>query len=261
MDVASGSANTSTTVVVMKLRVVCHANMWRCLGANGATSTRLACALRVAGWPAQGASRGLAAPPHAGLPQTSRRLAGCQAARGMLAQRFFGASSVGRWTARSTVNSAAAPRAKVLGRYQPGHRRPSSCSRPPSPVASAKHRATVQRLPATGTTVATVVAWGAHTPEAGRAVGALRLRRTNSQRRPAGCHGAARGSPAQSDPRGPGAPAPARTRSPPAGARVARLVVTCGGRPARQTSACPETANPWGRACSSRHTRRQRASP
>jgi hypothetical protein len=73
----------------MKRRVACNANIWRCLGANGATSTRRECALRVAGWPAQGARRGIESPPHAGLQQASRRLEGCQAARGRLGQRFF----------------------------------------------------------------------------------------------------------------------------------------------------------------------------
>src|SRR4029434_1371439 len=91
---------STTTVVVMKRRVACNANIWRCLGANGATSTRRECALRVAASPAQGASTRIASPTHAGLQQASRRLEGCQAARGRLGQRFFWCLSVGRWTAR-----------------------------------------------------------------------------------------------------------------------------------------------------------------
>src|SRR5207249_10705426 len=48
---------TSTTVVLMRLRVVCSANIWRSLGANGATWTRPEYAPRAAGSPARDARR------------------------------------------------------------------------------------------------------------------------------------------------------------------------------------------------------------
>jgi hypothetical protein len=49
---------SSTTVVLMKLRVVCHANIWRSLGANDATWTTPGYAPRAAGWPVQGTRGG-----------------------------------------------------------------------------------------------------------------------------------------------------------------------------------------------------------
>src|SRR5215471_1874213 len=70
----------------------------------------------------------------------------------------------------------------------------------------------VHRLPATCTTVARVVSWGAKTTYAVSSVGSLRLRRTKSQRRQSGCHGAARGSHIQAYQRGPFAPSPALNR-------------------------------------------------
>jgi hypothetical protein len=148
---------------------------------------------------------------------------------------FFHGGAVGRCAARSAVNSADAHIANVRGRSPPVQLRTAYCARPTSPVAASQHRATVQRLPATGTTVSSTVTGGAHTTYAVSSVGALRLRRTQSHRRQGGCSGAARGSHLQSDQRGPWAPSPARNRHQPAAAHAARIVVTCGGRPARQT--------------------------
>ncbi len=102
----------------------------------------------------------------------------------------------------------------------------------------------LHRLPATCTTVASVVACGAKTAYAVSAAGSLRLRRTKSQRRQAGCHGAARGSQHQSYQRGPLAPSPALTRSQPSVPSAARTLLTWCGRPARQTYSLPETAMP-----------------
>src|SRR5262245_37453309 len=42
------AAGASTTVVLMKLRDVCSANIWRSLDANGARRTKPECAQRVA---------------------------------------------------------------------------------------------------------------------------------------------------------------------------------------------------------------------
>ena len=53
-----GLGFSSTTVVVMKLRVVCSANIWRSLGASGAMRTRPRCVQSAAAWPARGARRG-----------------------------------------------------------------------------------------------------------------------------------------------------------------------------------------------------------
>ena len=102
-----------------------------------------------------------------------------------------------------------------IGRDHPGQLRPAYCSRPPAPCASAKPRATVQRLPATCPTGAKAAACGATTTSAGSSVGALRRRRTKSPRRQGGCHGVARGSPRQAYQRGPWVPSPALNRPPP----------------------------------------------
>lgn len=126
----------------------------------------------------------------------------------------------------------------------------------------------VHRLPATCPTVASVVAGGAKTTDAGSAAGARRPRRTKSPRRQAGGHGAARGSHIPSDQRGPLVPSPALNRSQPSVLSAARTLVPWGCRPARQTSACPETALPSAWSCSApppaaaaqRH-RRSRLSP
>ena len=80
----------------------------------------------------------------------------------------------------------------------------------------------VHRLPATCTTVASVVACGAKTTYAVSSLGSLRLRRTKSQRRQSGCHGAARGSQHQSYQRGPLVPSPALNRTQPSVTSAAR---------------------------------------
>src|SRR2546428_10282840 len=54
----------STTVVIVKLHVVCSANIARSLGANGARQTRRAHAPRVAWWTAQDTRRGAESPGH-----------------------------------------------------------------------------------------------------------------------------------------------------------------------------------------------------
>ena len=171
---------------------------------------------------------------------------------------FFHGGAVGRGAARNTVNSAYAHMANVLCRYQPVQGRTSSCSSPPSPLASSQHRSMVQRRPTTWTTVARGVVSGAHTPDAVRSVGALRLRRTKSPRRQWGCKGAAKGSHRPSYPRGPVGPSPACHRPPSSSSTSARSVVTGHWRPARPTYACPETVRTyaWGR--SSHHARRWR---
>jgi len=50
--------HSNTTVVLTEPNVVCRANIWRSLGASGATRTRLEYAPRAAVWPARDARRG-----------------------------------------------------------------------------------------------------------------------------------------------------------------------------------------------------------
>ena len=52
------AAGPSTTVVLMKLRAVCSANIWRSLDANGARRTKPECAQRVAASPVPNSRRG-----------------------------------------------------------------------------------------------------------------------------------------------------------------------------------------------------------
>jgi len=77
----------STTVVVMNPRAVCRANTGRRPGANDATRTKPASVLRAAGWPRRGARSAAASRRHGTVQQSSRGLAGHQAARGALGQR------------------------------------------------------------------------------------------------------------------------------------------------------------------------------
>jgi hypothetical protein len=128
---------------------------------------------------------------------------------------LFHGGAAGRGATRRTVPSAYAPSANGRCRYPPVQLRTAYCSRPPAPVASSKHWATVQRLPATGTTVARTGPCGANPTYAGSSVGARRLRRPTSPRRQWSCRGAAQGSHVQSYQRGPLAPSPARNRPPP----------------------------------------------
>jgi len=251
----------STTVVVVKLHVVCSANMARSLGANGARQTRRARAPRVAAWTAQDTKSGAASPGHATAHQAARRRGGGQTApRGAL-RHFFHGGGAGTCPARSTVNSAEAHMAKGRCRYPPVQCRTAYGSSPTSPVASSQHRAMVHRRPPTCTTVARVVGSGAHPTDAGRSVGALRLRRTTSHRRPWGGPGAVNGRHRPASPRGPLVPSPVCHRPQPASSPIARRVLPCHWRPARQPSAWPETVRPyaWGR--SAHHARSGRFSP
>jgi hypothetical protein len=174
---------------------------------------------------------------------------------------FLSAASDCRWTARRTVQNAYAHRASGLWRYHPAPLRPAYCSSPPSPWAAATPLSTLQRLPATRTTVSRALAWGANTTEAVRSVSALPLRRTNSQRRHAGGRGGARGSPRHASQRRPLVPAPALRRVPPSGGRVATTVVPGGCCQPRQTSAVPETAQTSACARSAHQPRRRRSAP
>src|SRR5262245_11697338 len=80
---------SSTTVVLMKLRVVYNANIWRSLGASGAMWTTPGYAPHAAGWPARDARRGVESPRHSEAQESSRSLEGRQAARYGLGQHFF----------------------------------------------------------------------------------------------------------------------------------------------------------------------------
>jgi CobQ/CobB/MinD/ParA nucleotide binding domain len=65
--------HTSTTVVVMDQHAVYSANIGRCLGASGATQTRLESARRAAVWPARAARRDAESRRHSTAHQPSRR--------------------------------------------------------------------------------------------------------------------------------------------------------------------------------------------
>jgi len=71
----------------MNPRAVCRANTGRRPGANDATRTKPASVLRAAGWPRRGARSAAASRRHGTVQQSSRGLAGHQAARGALGQR------------------------------------------------------------------------------------------------------------------------------------------------------------------------------
>src|SRR5882724_12893208 len=79
----------STTVVVMKLRVVCRANIWRSLGASGATWTKRAYAPRAAVSRARDARRGAESRSHSAAHEPSGDLAGGQTVLCDALRHFF----------------------------------------------------------------------------------------------------------------------------------------------------------------------------
>jgi hypothetical protein len=178
--------------------------------------------------------------PRGGRPRVARNAARrcCSAPGGRL---LFHASPA-IIPARTTANWAKAHLARVMWRDHPVPLRPASCSRPTSPVATSQRGAMTARVPATRTTSASVVSWGAKTTSPRRALGSLTRRRPSSQRRQLGSRGSARGRHRQSSQRGPVAPSPALRRVPPSSGRVAKLVCTCRGRQFHQTYSVPDPA-------------------
>ena len=81
---------SSTTVVVMQLRVVYSANSGRYFDASGATWTRPKSVPRAAVWPVRGPRRGGECRTHAAAREPSGRLDGREAARWGLGPRFLG---------------------------------------------------------------------------------------------------------------------------------------------------------------------------
>ena len=167
------------------------------------------------------------------MPEATPGVEGCQAAapRGNW-WNFCNVSTV-MASARKTVRSAWTQGARGLWRDQPVHLRTLSSSKPTSSMAASTRRSIVHRVPATRTTLATVVSWGAKTTDAGRSVGSLRRPRTTSQRR-------RHGQPAPGIPPWPLGSIPARRCVQPSAGRVARSVSTWRYRPSRQTSAGPD---------------------
>ncbi len=179
---------TSTTVVIVKLHVVCSANMARSLGANSARQTRRARAPHAAAWTAQDTRRDAVSRERSAAHQPARGLEGGQSAPpGALRDCFS------RWCCGQVCGPQ-------HGQERIRPHRQGAVPRPAGPM-----------------------------PDCilGRAVGALRRRRTTSHRRQWGCNGAAQGSPRPSSQRGPVGPSPACHRHPSSSSNLARSVVTC----------------------------------
>src|SRR6266567_8256568 len=80
---------SSTTVVLMKLRAACSANIWRSLDASGAMWTKPESVRRAAAWPARDARRDDVSRERSAAPQPARGLEGAQTAPPGARRDFF----------------------------------------------------------------------------------------------------------------------------------------------------------------------------